>query len=405
MRLAIVGATGLVGRQIIDVIIERDFFFSELILVASDKSVGKKIELKNKTFFIYSAAEMLEMKPDLALFSAGSEVSKELAPMLNAIGCKVIDNSSFWRMNKKYKLIIPEINGEKLSSKDMIISNPNCSTIQLLVVLAPIHKKYNIERVVVSTYQSVSGSGKKAINQLDDEEKGKTGDMARSIFNFVDQEIEFFKLKNDGDQVKYGEIAYKVIGKSISILKAERLVLNCMQRMSGIASKTKIMCDLIKSNNTKILDTRKTIPLNRFLEKLAVKIGGGENHRFGLYDMIMIKDNHVDFSGGIDRAIINTQKYLSENNLELFIIVEARNLLEVKEIIKHKNVGRILLDNFSIEETKKAVEIINKVCQTESSGDINEKNIKDYADVGVDYISLGAITHSANNFDLSLKAK
>ena len=211
MRLAIVDATGLVGRQIIDVIIERDFFFSELILVASDKSVGKKIELKNKTFFIYSAAEMLEMKPDLALFSAGSEVSKELAPMLNAIGCKVIDNSSFWRMNKKYKLIIPEINGEKLSSKDMIISNPNCSTIQLLVVLAPIHKKYNIERVVVSTYQSVSGSGKKAINQLDDEEKGKTGDMAYPypIYRNAIPHIDFFEENKHLQRVGIAGVADK----------------------------------------------------------------------------------------------------------------------------------------------------------------------------------------------------
>jgi nicotinate-nucleotide pyrophosphorylase (carboxylating) len=230
-------------------------------------------------------------------------------------------------------------------------------------------------------------------------------ELAKKIFNIVDKNIEFLQFKNDGEKVKYGEIAFKVYGNSIAILKAERLVLNCMQRMSGIASKTKIMCDIISSRKTKILDTRKTIPLNRFLEKLAVKIGGGENHRFGLYDMIMIKDNHVDFAGGIDKAIINTQKYLSENNLQLFIIVEARNLKEVKEIIKHKNIGRILLDNFSIEETRNAIKIINKVCQTESSGDINEKNIKNYADTGVDYISLGAITHSANNFDLSLKAK
>ena len=220
MRLAIVGATGLVGRQIIDVIIERDFFFSELILVASDKSVGKKIELINKTFFIYSAAEMLEMKPDLALFSAGSEVSKELAPMLNAIGCKVIDNSSFWRMNKKYKLIIPEINGEKLSSKDMIISNPNCSTIQLLVVLAPIHKKYNIERVVVSTYQSVSGSGKKAINQLDDEEKGKTGDMAYPypIYRNAIPHIDFFEENGyTREEMKIINETHKILDSNIQI--------------------------------------------------------------------------------------------------------------------------------------------------------------------------------------------
>ena len=220
MRLAIIGATGLVGRQILEVIVERDFFFSELILVASDKSIGEEIKLKNKTYFICSTSEMLKKKPHLALLSAGSETSKELAPKLNLIGCKVIDNSSFWRMNERFKLIIPEINGHELSSEDMIISNPNCSTIQLLVVLAPIHKKYNIQRAVVSTYQSVSGSGKKAINQLENEEIGKEGDMAYpyQIYRNAIPHIDSFEENGyTGEEMKIINETHKILDSNIQI--------------------------------------------------------------------------------------------------------------------------------------------------------------------------------------------
>ena len=230
-------------------------------------------------------------------------------------------------------------------------------------------------------------------------------DLAERIFKVVDSKIKFIQHINDGAIVSKNNIAFHVHGNAISILKAERLVLNCMQRMSGIATKTYELSQLIKSTNTKILDTRKTTPLNRHLEKWAVKLGGGYNHRFGLYDKIMIKDNHIDYAQGIDNAINKTIKYLSVNNKKLDIIVEARNLNEVKQILKYSEVDRILLDNFSIAETANAVNLINNKCQTESSGDINANNILDYAKCGVDYISVGAITHSAKNFDLSLKAE
>tara|TARA_B100000700_G_C14335936_1_gene530440 strand:- start:1 stop:528 length:528 start_codon:yes stop_codon:yes gene_type:complete len=174
--------------------------------------------------------------------------------------------------------------------------------------------------------------------------------------------------------------------------------------MSAIATKTRYLNSLIDKTNTKLLDTRKTTPLNRKLEKWAVQIGGGMNHRFGLYDTIMIKDNHIDFAGGILEAINKTKKYLKQNNKELDIIVEARNINEVKEILKTNGVKRILLDNFDFEKTKKAVEIIGNRCETESSGGITEKNISEYAKCNVDFISVGALTHSINNFDLSLKA-
>ncbi|MAO33661.1 MAG: nicotinate-nucleotide diphosphorylase (carboxylating), partial [Flavobacteriales bacterium] len=229
-------------------------------------------------------------------------------------------------------------------------------------------------------------------------------DLALMILQEVDKNLKITKNLNDGDQVEYGDIAFVVEGNAISILQAERLILNCMQRMSGIATKTHKLNSLIKNNKCKLLDTRKTTPLNRIIEKWAVKIGGGFNHRFGLFDMIMIKDNHIDFAGGISKAINKTKKYLSENNKQLDIIIEARNLNEVKQIIKEDGVKRILLDNFDYETTKKAISIIKKKCEVESSGGITEKNISEYANCGVNFISIGALTHSPNNFDLSLKA-
>jgi len=230
-------------------------------------------------------------------------------------------------------------------------------------------------------------------------------ELAIMIFKEVDSTLVIEQLLEDGDNVKIGDIAFIITGNSISILTGERLALNCMQHMSAIATKTSYLNNLIKDTNCKLLDTRKTTPHNRSIEKWAVKIGGGLNHRFGLYDMIMIKDNHIDFAGGITNAIKKTKKYLFNNNKDLDIIVEARNLIEVNEILLQKDIKRILLDNFDYKTTKEAVAIIGKKCQTESSGGITEETIRNYAECGVNFISVGALTHTIHNFDLSLKAK
>ena len=230
-------------------------------------------------------------------------------------------------------------------------------------------------------------------------------ELAKYIFNEVDSKIIVKNNFIDGGIVKKGDIIMTINGNTQSILKAERLVLNCMQQMSAIATKTNNICRKISATNTKILDTRKTIPLNRKIQKWAVNIGGGKNHRFALDDMIMIKDNHIDYCGGITQAIRKTKKYLKKNNLDLDIIVETRNIKEIKEVINEGGIRRILLDNFNFDETRNAVKIINNEYETESSGGITERNILEYAKCGVDYISLGALTHSIKNFDLSLKAK
>ena len=229
--------------------------------------------------------------------------------------------------------------------------------------------------------------------------------FAKAVFNYVDPSLKMDTHLEDGAQVKYGDIAFYVEGSSQSILKAERLVLNAMQRMSAIATKTKFFVDLLEGTETKILDTRKTTPGIRALEKWAVKIGGGENHRFALYDMIMLKDNHIDFAGGVTKAILKTVDYLNETKRDLKIIVEARSLEEIHEILQnYTHVYRILIDNFNYEDTREAVRSIGNKCLTESSGGINEKTIREYALCGVDYISSGALTHSVYNLDLSLKA-
>ena len=229
-------------------------------------------------------------------------------------------------------------------------------------------------------------------------------ELAKMIFKEVDSTLKITPKLQDGDKVNFGDVAFIVEGNSISILTAERLVLNCMQHMSAIATKTNYLNSLIAHTKCKLLDTRKTTPLNRTIEKWAVKIGGGCNHRFGLYDMIMIKDNHIDFAGGIPQEISKIKQYLKNNNKKLEIIVEARNLDEVHQILQQGGVKRILLDNFDYETTKKAVAIIGGKCQSESSGGITEENIAEYAKCGVDFISVGALTHSVLNFDLSLKA-
>lgn len=228
--------------------------------------------------------------------------------------------------------------------------------------------------------------------------------FAQRVFETIDPHLQVDVKLKDGVNIKKGDVAFYVEGASQSILKAERLVLNAMQRMSAIATKTKEFVDKLEGTNTKILDTRKTTPGIRALEKWAVKIGGGENHRFALYDMIMLKDNHIDFAGGVAAAIQKTKKYLQLNNLDLKIIVEARDMQEIEEILKEGGVYRILIDNFTYEDTKKAVQRIGKQCATESSGGITLETARKYAECGVDYISSGALTHSVHNLDLSLKA-
>ena len=229
-------------------------------------------------------------------------------------------------------------------------------------------------------------------------------EFAKMVFHFIDPELKVHTLINDGSPVKFGDVVFYVSGKSQSILQAERIVLNSMQRMSAIATKTWFFVDLLKGTKTKVLDTRKTTPGIRALEKWAVRIGGGVNHRFALYDMMMIKDNHIDFAGGITQAITKAKAYLKEHNLDIQIIVEARSLKEIEEILQNEGVYRILIDNFDFEQTKAAVRLIDGKCYTESSGGINEDTIRKYAECGVDFISSGALTHSVYNMDLSLKA-
>ena len=229
-------------------------------------------------------------------------------------------------------------------------------------------------------------------------------DIADKIFRKLDSDIHFQKKIDDGSKVSPGDIAFLVFGRIQTLLKAERLVLNIMQRMSGIATQTNRYVQALEGLSTKVLDTRKTTPGMRLLDKLAVKLGGGENHRIGLFDMILIKDNHIDFAGGIENAIERTKEYLKKYNRELKIEVEARSIDDVKKILSTGGIDVIMLDNFTLEETKEAVLLIDRKVKTESSGGITIENLRAYAECGVDYISVGALTHQIQSIDLSLKA-
>ncbi len=229
-------------------------------------------------------------------------------------------------------------------------------------------------------------------------------EVAKKIYQKFDSDLKINVFIEDGTPIKKGDIVYTVEGKRVSILQTERLVLNFMQRLSGISTQTNQYVKLLEGTNTKVLDTRKTTPGLRLLEKYAVKTGGGYNHRIGLYDMILIKDNHIDYAGGVKNAINKTFQYLSEKGKDLKIEVEARSFDEIKEILEFDNIERILIDNFTPEETVKAIELINGKCSTESSGGITKESLRAYAEAGVDYISVGALTHQIKSLDLSLKA-
>ena len=227
--------------------------------------------------------------------------------------------------------------------------------------------------------------------------------VAKEVIHQVDPAIKMTQFFNDGDLIKVGDVVFELQGPAQSMLTAERSLLNFMQRMSGIATNTRKYVDAVKGTNTKILDTRKTTPGLRVFEKYAVTVGGAVNHRFGLFDMIMLKDNHIDFAGGIEKAIDTTHEYLKNKNLDLKIEIETRNLDEVKRVVEHGGVNRIMLDNFSPELIQDALKMINGKYETEASGGITLENIKGYALSGVDFISVGALTHHIKSLDLSLK--
>lgn len=228
-------------------------------------------------------------------------------------------------------------------------------------------------------------------------------DVAREVLHCVDPSITMEQFKNDGDEVHKGDVVFIIRGSSQKMLTAERTLLNFMQRMSGIATTAKTYADVVKGTKTRILDTRKTTPNMRVFEKYAVQLGGCTNHRFGLFDMVMLKDNHIDFAGGIEKAIDTTRKYLKDNNLDLKIEIETRNLEEVKRVLDHGGVDRIMLDNFTPALVKEAVELIQGRYETEASGNITLDNLRAYAEAGVDFISVGALTHHIASLDLSLK--
>ncbi len=286
------------------------------------------------------------------------------------------------------------------------------------LILHPIIKNVNIQEFIneslredvgtgdISTMACIpDGTNGKAILKIKEDGIIAGIQLAQEIFHFIEPNAKFRLFKNDGDAVKNGEIAFEVYATVHTILKAERLALNCMQRMSGIATLTHKYVEKVKEYPVKILDTRKTTPLFRQFEKEAERIGGGYNHRMGLYDMVMLKDNHIDFCGGIENAIIQTNTYLKAKNLEIKIEIETRNLDEVKKVLAIGQVNRIMLDNFSPQQLAEAIKLIDGKFETEASGGMNLDNIIDYAKTGVDYISVGATIHHAVSMDLSLKAQ
>jgi nicotinate-nucleotide pyrophosphorylase (carboxylating) len=281
-----------------------------------------------------------------------------------------------------------------------------------------LHKKhFNFKKFILDALKEDVGDGDHtALSTIPASHKGKMHllvkedgiiagmEAAKEIFKIIDKTIKIKTFVKDGQFVKKGDIAFIVEGKTQKLITAERLVLNIMQRMSGIATKTHHLQDLCKGTKTKVIDTRKTTPGFRFFEKWAVVIGGGANHRYGLFDMILIKDNHIDFAGGVSEAILSAQAYLKKKRKKLPIEVETRTLTDVEEVLTHKGVQRIMLDNYTVENTALAVKLINGKKEVESSGGITEANIASYAQCGVDFISVGALTHHIKSLDLSLKA-
>lgn len=281
-----------------------------------------------------------------------------------------------------------------------------------------LHKNhFNFEKFVLTALAEDVGNGDHtALSTIPKKHEGKMQLLvkedgiiagitaAKKILKIIDPSIKITELKVDGDIVKKGHVVFYLEGNTQRLLTAERIILNVMQRMSGIATKTNYLQSLCKSTVTKVIDTRKTTPGFRFFEKWAVVIGGGANHRYGLFDMVLIKDNHIDFAGGITNAIDAANKYLKAKKLKLPIEVETRSLDDVKKVLEHGKVQRIMLDNYSVEQTAQAVKLIKNQFEVESSGGITEKNIADYAKCGVDFISVGALTHHIKSLDLSLKA-
>ncbi|MDR2843825.1 MAG: carboxylating nicotinate-nucleotide diphosphorylase [Candidatus Symbiothrix sp.] len=256
-----------------------------------------------------------------------------------------------------------------------------------------------------TTFSTISATAQGKVQLIIKEEGVLAGvSIAEQIFHTFDRDLKLTVYIPDGTPVKYGDIAFTVDGKVQSLLQTERLVLNVMQRMSGIATTTNHYVKLLEGTNTRILDTRKTTPGMRMLEKEAVKIGGGENHRIGLFDMILLKDNHVDFAGGIENAIVRAKEYLWKKGKQMPIEIEVRNFDELNEALRVGGIDRIMLDNFNVEDTRKAVEIVHGRYALESSGGITKETIRQYAETGVDYISIGALTHSIKSLDMSLKA-
>jgi len=274
----------------------------------------------------------------------------------------------------------------------------------------------NITEIIKNALQEDIGSGDhSSLAAIPENAKGKMRllvkengilagiEVAKEVLRQIDPSISINCFKKDGDEIVVGDIVFELEGSARSMLTAERTLLNFMQRLSGIATVSKQYADAVKDTKTKILDTRKTTPNMRELEKYAVKIGGSENHRFGLYDMIMLKDNHIDFAGGIEKAIDATHEYLKKNGLDLKTEIETRTLEEVKRVVKHGKIDRIMLDNFAPENIKEALKLIDGKYETEASGGITLQNIKEYAQTGVDFISIGALTHHIKSLDLSLK--